>query len=420
MKKLLSLVLALAMSIGVCSMFTACGDNTKPLIALIALHDTNSTYDKNFIEAFEAACEENGLSKNDYLLYTNVPEETDCKEKALDAADRGCEVVFSDSFGHEPYMLEAAKEATGTHFASATGNKAHTSNLSNFHNAFASIYEGRYLAGVAAGLKLQEMIDAKTVTADTDGNYKLGYVGAYTYAEVISGYTSWFLGVQSIVPNVKMDVKFTGSWYDETKEGDAARALINGGCVLLSQHADSMGAPNACELALVPNVSYNGSTASACPNTFIISSRINWQPYFNYLIKAAKDLREGKEATIAADWMGTIDNNAVVLTECGQAAAKGTQAKLDEVKAKLLSGEIKVFDTSKFTVTVDTENGKNVHATVDENKHLTSYIADVDFDADYTYDTEVVENGEFKESSKRSAPYFDVQIDGITLLNVKF
>lgn len=418
MKKLLSLVLALAMSIGVCSMFTACGDETKPLIALIALHDTNSTYDKNFIEAFEAACEENGLSKNDYLLYTNVPEETICKEKALDAADRGCEVVFSDSFGHEPYMLEAAKEATGTHFASATGNKAHTSGLTNFHNAFASIYEGRYLAGVAAGLKLKEMIDAKTVTADTDGNYKLGYVGAYTYAEVISGYTSWFLGVQSVVPNVKMDVKFTGSWYDEQKEADAARALINGGCVLLSQHADSMGAPSACELARVPNVSYNGSTASACPNTFIISSRINWQPYFSYLIKAAKDLREGKTATIDTDWMGTIDNNAVVLTECGQAAAEGTQAKLDEVKAKLLSGELKVFDTSKFTVTVN--ESKNANATVDENGHLTSYRADVNFDADYTPDTEVVANGEFQESKFRSAPYFDVQIDGITLLNSAF
>ena len=392
----------------------------KKLLSLV-LHDTNSTYDKNFIEAFEAACEENGLSKNDYLLYTNVPEKTDCKEKALDAADRGCEVVFSDSFGHEPYMLEAAKETTGTHFASATGNKAHTSNLSNFHNAFASIYEGRYLAGVAAGLKLKEMIDAKTVTADTDGNYKLGYVGAYTYAEVISGYTSWFLGVQSVVPNVKMDVKFTGSWYDEQKEADAARALINGGCVLLSQHADSMGAPSACELKGVPNVSYNGSTASACPNTFIISSRINWQPYFSYLIKAAKDLREGKTATIDTDWMGTIDNNAVVLTECGQAAAEGTQAKLDEVKAKLVNGEIKVFDTSKFTVTVKLgEEGKNVHATVDENGHLTSYMADVNFDAEYTPDTEVVANGEFQESKFRSAPYFDVQIDGITRLNSAF
>ncbi|MDY2851826.1 MAG: BMP family ABC transporter substrate-binding protein, partial [Candidatus Borkfalkiaceae bacterium] len=236
--------------------------------------------------------------------------------------------------------------------------------------------------------------------------------------EVISGYTSWFLGVQSIVPNVKMDVKFTGSWYDEQKEADAARALINGGCVLLSQHADSMGAPSACELARVPNVSYNGSTASACPNTFIISSRINWQPYFSYLIKAAKDLREGKTATIDTDWMGTIDNNAVVLTECGQAAAEGTQAKLDEVKAKLLSGELKVFDTSKFTVTVN--ESKNANATVDENGHLTSYRADVNFDADYTPDTEVVANDEFQESKFRSAPYFDVQIDGITLLNSAF
>ena len=110
----------------------------------------------------------------------------------------------------------------------------------------------------------------------------MGYVGAYTYAEVISGYTSFFLGARSVCPSVTMEVTFTGSWYDETAEKEGANKLIEDGCVLISQHADSMGAPTACETAGVPDVSYNGSTESACPNTFIVSSRIDWAPYFEY------------------------------------------------------------------------------------------------------------------------------------------
>ena len=272
---------------------------------------------------------------------------------------------------------------------------AHTEKLDNFHNAFASIYEGRYLAGVAAGLKLNEMIAAGEFKAE---EAKMGYVGAYTYAEVISGYTSFYLGAKSVCPSVTMDVKFTGSWYDEKAEKEAAQALIAGGCVLISQHADSMGAPTACETAGVPNVSYNGSTAAACPNTFIVSSRIDWTPYFKYMIECVQ-----KGEKIATDWTGTIETGSVVLTDVNEkAAAKGTVEKLAEVKGKLLDGSIKVFDAANFTV---------------KGEKVTSYKADVDTDANFEKDTEVVENGVFFESKFRSAPYFDMEIDGITLLD---
>lgn len=236
-------------------------------IGMICLHDENSTYDKNFINAMKEVQEEFNLSNEQVIIVTGIPEDETCYTQAKKLANDGCNIVFADSFGHEDYMLKAAKEFPNTLFAHATGTQAAAAKLPNFVNAFASIYEGRYLAGVTAGLKLNEMIESGKITAD---QAKMGYVGAFTYAEVISGYTSFYLGAKSVCPSVTMDVTFTGSWYHETREKNAALSLINKGCVLISQHADSMGAPNACEEKGVPNVSYNGSTVNACPETFII------------------------------------------------------------------------------------------------------------------------------------------------------
>ena len=413
MKKILAILLAVVLV--VCT-FAACGgsktdngDDAKKLkVGFIFLHDENSTYDNNFMTGAEEACKKMGV---EILKKTNIPESNACYDAAADLVDKGCTVIFADSFGHEDYMIKAAKEFTNVQFCHATGTKAHTEKLSNYHNAFASIYEGRYLAGVAAGLKLNEMIAAGKFKAE---EAKMGYVGAFTYAEVISGYTSFYLGAKSVCPTVTMEVQFTGSWYDEALEKEAANNLISKGCKLVSQHADSMGAPTACETAGVPNVSYNGSTVSACPNTFIVSSRINWEPYFEYMIKCAQD-----GTAIDTDWTGTLKTNSVVLTDVNEkAAAKDTQAKIDEVKAQLDAATLHVFDTKTFTVTVDGDKNKN--AKVDADGHLTSYMADVDTDAAYTADTEVVKDGYFHESESRSAPYFDVQIDGITLLNSKF
>ena len=367
-------------------------------VGFITLHDENSTYDKNFIDAAKTACANLGIPESNYFIRTNVPEGQECYNAAAELADAGCTYIFADSFGHEDYMIQAAKEFPEVQFCHATGTKAHTEGLSNFHNAFASIYEGRYLAGVAAGLKLKEMIDAGEFTAD---EAKIGYVGAYTYAEVISGYTSFYLGAKSVVPEVTMEVTFTGSWYDETAEKEGATKLINNGCKLISQHADSMGAPTACENAGVPNVSYNGSTAAACPNTFIVSSRIDWVPYYEMSITATVN-----GETIPDDWTGTIETGSVVLTDVNtQAAAEGTQAEIDAIRAQLQSGALHVFDTSTFTVDGET---------------LTGYQADVDTDPAYTPDTEVISDGYFHESEYRSAPYFDLQIDGITLLDTAF
>ena len=352
-------------------------------IGFICLHDEKSTYDKNFLDAANKAIAALGLTKDQYIIRTNVPEGEECYEAAADLVDQGCKVVFANSFGHEDFMLKAAKEFKDVEFCHATGYKAHLENVANYHNAFASIYEGRYLAGIAAGMKLNEMIKAGKVTED---KAKMGYVGAFTYAEVISGYSSFFLGAKSVCPSVTMEVQFTGSWYDATEEKNAAEALIQRGCVLISQHADSMGAPGACEAAKVPNVSYNGATYDACPETFIVSSRINWAPYFAYIIKCANT-----DAKIDTDWCGGIAEGSVVLTGINEnAAAEGTLAALKAAVEDLKTGKVKVFDTKNFTVEGKAVTGDNV----------------VD--------------GIFEESKKQSAPCFDLKIDGITRLNEKF
>ena len=409
MKKFLAMLLALVMALSL----VACGEKkddtqgngdgdataAKVKVGFITLHDENSTYDKNFIDAAKEACANLGLVENeDFFIKTNVGETEQCAEVAADLVDAGCNIIFADSFGHEPYMIQVAKENPEVQFCHSTGTRAHTEGLANYHNAFASIYEGRYLAGIAAGMKLNAMIEAGDIKAE---EAKMGYVGAFTYAEVVSGYTSFYLGAKSVCPTVTMDVTFTGSWYDETLEKEGAEKLIQGGCKLISQHADSLGAPTACENAGVPNVSYNGSTQAACPNTYIISSRINWAPYYEYAIKAVMD-----GTAIDADWIGTLATNSVVLTDLNTTvAAEGTAEAIAAATEKLEKGEIHVFDCSTFTV---------------KGEALTSYMADVDTDDAYTPDTEVVHDGYFSESEFRSAPYFDLQIDGINLLDTNF
>ena len=404
-KKILSLVLVVLMvaSLGVamasCGEDTAKGMSDSPLaipeitadfevgedfkIGFICLHDESSTYDLNFINAVLRYQEALGLSNSQVIIKRNIEETEKCYEAAEDLVAQGCKIIFANSFGHEPYIAQAAEAVPEVQFCHATGVTAADKGLANFHNAFASIYEGRFLAGIAAGLKLNEMIEAGTITAE---QAKMGYVGAYTYAEVISGYTSFYLGAKSVCPSVTMDVQFTGSWYDVTAEKNAAEALLARNCVLISQHADSMGAPGACEAAGVPNVSYNGSTYDACPETFIISSAINWAPYYVYITKCYVNNEE-----IATNWCGGIEEGSVVLTGINlDVAAEGTVEAINDAIAKLKNGSLKVFAADTFTV-----GGAAV-----ENA--------------------LIFDGYFHESEAISAPSFDLRIDGITLLNEKY
>ena len=416
MKKLLAILLSVIMVLSL----VACGNKTQDetpsnddqqqntetetktiKVGLICIGDENDQgYTYNFIRGKESATEAlaaKGINV-DWVVKYNIGEDSTCEDANIELAEEGCELIFNNSYGFEPFMLKVAPDYPEIQFVGCTNQGSWNDGLDNTHNAFANIYEGRYLAGVAAGMKLNEMIEAGEFTAD---QAKMGYVGAFTYAEVISGYTSFYLGAKSVCPSVTMDVTFTGSWYDEALEKEAANKLIAGGCKLISQHADSMGAPTACEQAGVPNVSYNGSTQSACPNTFIVSSRIDWTPYYEMVIKAVQD-----GTALDSDWTGTLKTGSVVLTDVNEkVAAKGTAEKIAEVTKQLEDGTLHVFDTSAFTVKGET---------------LTSYMADVDTDADNAGDTEAIKDGYFHESEFRAAPYFNVQIDGINLLDQNF
>ncbi|MBQ3518502.1 MAG: BMP family ABC transporter substrate-binding protein [Clostridia bacterium] len=368
-------------------------DYSNIKVGFIFLHaPTDSTYDKNFMNAVEEVQATLGLSDDQVIVMSDIAESEACYEAAMDLVDQGCNIVFGDSFGHEDYLIQAAQECPDVQFCHATGDSAKVENIPNFHNAFASIYEGRFVAGIVAGMKLNEMIENGEFTAE---EAKMGYVGAFPYAEVISGYTSFYLGAKSVCPTVTMEVKYTNSWFDIDAERTQAIALIESGCKLISQHADSEGAPKACEEYGVPNVAYNVNTSDMGPTTALISSKINWAPYMTYMIDCVV---KGEE--IAADWCGGFNEGAVELTELNTAvAAEGTQEAIDAAIEAFKNGELHVYDTATFTV-----NGEV----------LTSYLADVQPDAAYEGDTEVIIDGYFAESEFRSAPYFNIIIDGIT------
>lgn len=416
MKKIIAILLAFVMLLSL----AACGKKgeeqplglSEPLLAVPELtvdyeisedfkigfifhHDDKSTYYLNFLNAVDSVKEAAGLSDDQIIIKNNIPETDACYQAATDLVNQGCDLIFANSFGYEEFIIKAAKKFPKVQFCHATGIKAHTEGRKNYHNAFASIYQGRYLAGVVAGMKLGEMIKNGDIT---EKEAKIGYVGTYSNAEVVSGYTSFYLGAKSVCPHVTMDVRFTGSWYDAASEQKAAEDLIDRKSVLVSQHTDSMGVPLACEAAGIPNVSFGGSIYDACPETFLVSSAINWAPYLNYIIKCI-----ATDTPIDTDWCGGIKEGSVLLTGVNRdIIAEGTVNAVKQAISDLKDGKVHVFDAKNFKV---------------EGKTLNSYLADIDSDVEFTPDTEAISDGYFHESEYRSAPYFDLKIDGITILD---
>ena len=287
MKKVLAILLALAM------IFTlaACGEEKTSeetsdvmKVGMVCIGDEQAAYDRNFYMAADAATEIlKGKGINVEWSYTyNHPEGDPVAVDCADLADSGCEIVFLNSYGMEPAMLTVAADYPDTTFVSCTNEASQRDDLENTVNAFPSIFEGRYLAGVAAGCKLQEMIDNGEIKAE---EAVIGYVGAYTYAEVVSGYTAFFLGARSQCPSATMMVEFIGSWGDPTLEAQTAQDLIDRGAVLISQHSDNTSPATTAQENGVYHVGYNISMSDVAPKASIISSRIDWTNYFVYLIK---------------------------------------------------------------------------------------------------------------------------------------
>lgn len=408
MKKAISLILALSMS---AIMLVGCGssgggrtdekssssvedksatkvDASNIKVGVIYVGDENEGYTEAHMTGIKEMKKELGLKDSQIIEKTGIPEDDKCYDAAADLAEQGCNIIFANSFGHEDYMIQAAEEYPDVQFCHATGFKAATSKLSNMHNYFTAVYESRYVSGVVAGLKLNEMIESGKITKE---NCKIGYVGAYPYAEVISGYTAFFQGVKSVCDAATMEVKYTNSWASIDLEKSTAEALIADGCVLISQHADTTGAATACEAAGVPIVGYNVSMIATAPKTALTSASINWGPYYTYAVKSVID---GK--AIDTDWCQGYKEGADCITELNKdVVAKGTEEKVKEVESVIKDGSIHVFDTSKFTV-----NGSSLEDLIKSNDEYKKYA-------------DLVSNGYYHESEKTSAPSFDIKIDGI-------
>ena len=428
MKKFLALLLTLVMALSLVACGSSGEENTGDTtddstteetgggaadvkIGLICVHDINSGYDAAHIEGLTTACEELGITANaddpansQVIFRYNIPEDETCYDAAVDLAEEGCNIIFSDSYGHQMYMQQAATDYPDVTFVACTGDLAANSGLDNYKNIFPYTYESRYVSGVVAGMKLKELMDAGTVT-----DPYVGYVGAFPYAEVVCGYTAFLLGIQSQVPEAHMDVQYTNSWYDLTAEAEAANALMARGCVIIGQHADSTGAPSAVQSAREAgtnaySVGYNIDMLSVAPEAALTSAQNNWSVLYQATLQHMLDGTE-----IPADYATGHADGAVMISTLGDSCAEGTQEAVDAAWAGIDDGSLKVFDTSKFTV-----GGAPV-----ESYTFNSSI--VDFTTGNTIyegqEYETIVDGAFQESVFRAAPYFDIRIDGITELN---
>jgi len=414
MKKFLAMLLSAVMMMSL----AACGNSGTPSssgasqgstsgsdtstsdfkVGAILIGDENEGYTFAHMEGIKAACETLGIPSENLIFKYTVPEDEKCYDAAVDLAEQGCSIIFANSFGHETYLMQAASEYSDVYFAHATGTHARTAGMSNFANYFDNIYEARYVSGIVAGMKLKEMMDAGSVT-----DPYIGYVGAYPFAEVVSGYTAFFLGIRSIVPDAHMDVTFTNSWFDIKAEGEAANALISRGCVIIGQHADSTGAPSAVQAAHdkgntnVYSVGYNVDMLSVAPDVALTSPQNNWEVAYEEIIRTA--MEGGKLET---DYCNGYAEGGVMLSALGTACAPGTQEAVDAAIAAIKDGSLHVFDTANFTV---------------DGKPVTNAFA-TDTDGDFVPDAdEAIIDGYYHESYFQSAPSFSLAIDGITKLN---
>lgn len=423
-KSILALILVFAMIFAV-----GCGekdtDNPKDTdkdtnlkIGVILIGDETEGYTLAHMDGIKAAAKECNLDpEKDITWKYKIEESDDCYNAAKELVAGGCKLIISNSYGHQDYMAQAAEDFKDVNFVAMTGDYAAISGLDNYSNAFTKVYESRYVSGVVAGMKLAELIkDGKLSDANYNGsNVKIGYVGAFPYAEVVSGYTAFYLGVKSVVTNVEMEVFYTTEWFNIEKEAAAAETLMADGCVIIGQHADSTGAPTAVQAALdngkvAYSVGYNVSMLDVAKDAALTSATNTWSVYYKELFKAALD---GKD--IPTDWAKGYDDGAVAITELGASCADGTKKKVEEVEKALKDGTLKVFDTANFTV---------------DGKAVTTATVDLSYMDFTTNPPSVVHQGEtveciktengvsyFDESSFRAAPYFSLRIDGIKELN---
>lgn len=391
MKKSIALVLALAVMTS--GLFAAKKEKKSKKtsafkVGVIYIGDENEGYTEAHMKGIAEMKKALGLSDSQVIEKKGIPESEKAYDAAVDLAEQGCTYIIATSFGHESYLIQAAKEYPKIVFAHATGYQAAMSGLKNMHNFMPSIYQARYVSGIVAGLKLNEMIASKKIKAS---EAKIGYVGAYPYAEVVSGYTSFFLGARSVCPSATMEVRYTNSWADMSLEKETAEALIAAKCVLISQHADTTGAPSACQAHGVPCVGYNVDMTAVAPDSALTSAAMNWGAFYTI---SAKAVMNGQGFDV--EWSKGYEEDAVYITKINsKVATSDAQAKTEAAEKAIKAGTLKVFNTKSFTV-----NGKSIEDLIKAGGDFAKY-------------SNYVKDGAFNEQNGFAAPAFDLRIDGI-------
>jgi basic membrane protein A len=342
-------------------------DSQKDVIKVgfVYVGDESTAYTANFIRAQTAVEDTYGENVVIETKYNVSEEEVETPLREL--IESGCDLIFTTSYGYGEKTKELAEEYPDVQFCQATCSNANdTPVLENYHTYMGAVYQGRYVSGVVAGLKLKELIEDGVITQE---EAKVGYVAAYPYAEVISGYTAFFLGVRSVVPEAVMTVAYADSWSNYTEEKRLAQALIEDGCVIISQHSDTAGPAVACEKLsgkyTVYHVGYNESMTDVAPTTSLISCRINWTAYELAAVQAVLNGEKIEDNVVGSTngndawagfeegWVQMLDLNELIAAEGTEEYVEDTIRALEKNTCQVFYGNYLGVDPWDSTDTID-------------------------------------------------------------------
>lgn len=374
-------------------------------VGVILTGDKNEGDSKSHIQGIKQAAQELSLTEDQIVWEYTIKADDKSYDTAKKLVDSGCDVIISNNKKYQEYMQQAAKDNPDADFVVIGGDTADESGLSNFHNAYTSIYQARYLTGIVAGLKIKELAEQGKLPQeafDVDSNVKIGYVGTLPGSDVTSSYSAFYLGVKSVYENVSMYVLYTNKRDSTQAEIDATSHLVSQGCMMIVQNSELDGVYQAVEQTnsegkLCFCVGFGDETTAKDKEWMLVCAKNNWDVYYKEAIGQSM-----KNEDFDSDWVAGLDEGAVCISAPNQSCCEDTKQKIDEAEEGLISQQIKVFSTDSFKV-----NGKEVNS---------AYATDTDGD-DVPDEDQAVFDSEFHESYFRSAPYFSLDIDGITVLN---
>lgn len=267
-----------------------------------------------------------GLSDEQIVRELNV---ADDDPEAVKAAiqrciDKDCNIIFTTSWGYMEPTAEMAEEYPDIYFSHGTG---YMSNGKNFNNYFGRIYQARYLSGIVAGMNTK--------------SDKIGYVAAQdsSNSEVTGGIDAFAMGVYEVNPNAEVYIKVTNSWFDPDAEREASLTLLDMGCDVITQHCDTPYPQTFAEERGVYGIGYNSDMSKETPRSCLCSVIWNWSAYYTFAVQSVID-----GTWDGSNYYGGMEEGIVAITDLADFCVEGTKEKVDEMKAKILSGEFGVFD----------------------------------------------------------------------------